>query len=219
MRKHFSKKLKAFNMVELMIVVCLMLTTVILCLPVVFNNTKEAKIISNWKKSYTEMESNFEVFNVSDKEDVEAVCKMKNPDEKSSEIFKIFSPYLNVDLNQNPKTLKSYNYKFKNGAQIPMKSQFFTKNFSYQDSGNIVAFKWLTCDCTEEDACAVVLFDMNGTKKPNRIGKDIFVINIFKNRIEPFGASLSNRELSQECSNPNTNGVNCSEYYLRGGRF
>ena len=66
------KKLKAFNMVEIMIVVCLLLTTVILCIPTIFNNSKQARIISSWKKMYGEMQSNFEVYNVSDYDTIRA---------------------------------------------------------------------------------------------------------------------------------------------------
>ena len=97
---------KAFNMVEIAIVICLLLTTVILCLPVIFNNSKEAKIISGWKKSYAEMQSNFEVFNVSDAEKIDTICK-SSVEEKEKELFMIISPYLNADLDKSHAGLKS----------------------------------------------------------------------------------------------------------------
>lgn len=212
-----NKELKAFNMVEIMIVVCLLATTVILCIPTIFNNSKEAKIISAWKRNFAEMQSNFEVFNVSDIDVIEKICA-SNIEKKEPEIFKIISPYLNVDLNHNPNTLKSYHYKFKNGSQIPMQSIIFTKFFAYQENGNVVGFKWLDCNCSEKTPCATAIFDLNGTKKPNRIGDDIFGIYIYRNRIEAFGAEYINNYLERHCS-PNTNGLVCSEYYLRGGKF
>lgn len=212
-----NKKLKAFNMVEIMIVVCLLITTVILCLPTIFNNSREAKIISAWKRLYTETETNFEVFNISDAERIDIVCA-SGIDEKEKEIFKIISPYLNIDMSQNTKNLKGYHYRFRNGAQVPMQSPVFTRFFSYQENGNIVGFRWISCNCDEKIPCASVLFDMNGEKKPNRIGNDIFGFYIYKNRIEAFGAELSNEKLERECS-VNKNGLNCSEYYLRGGKF
>lgn len=103
--KNSIKTLKAFNMVEIMIVVCLLVTTVILCIPTIFNNSKEAKIISGWKRIYAEMQSNFEVFNVSDADVIEKICR-SNVAQKEPEIFKVISPYLNVDLSRNPNTLK-----------------------------------------------------------------------------------------------------------------
>ena len=200
-----------------MIVVCLLLTTVILCIPTIFNNSKQARIISSWKKMYGEMQSNFEVYNVSDYDTIRAICK-SDVENKEPEIFKIISPYLNVDSGKSVVNLKSYNYKFKNGAQVPMQSMLFTKLFAYQDNDNVVAFKWLSCNCSETKPCATVLFDMNGVNKPNRIGKDIFGVYIYKNKIEAFGSAMSNRELERDC-NGHTSGMNCSEYYLRGGKF
>lgn len=212
------KKFDAFNMVEIMIVICLLITTIILCLPTIFNNSKEAKIISLWKRSYAEMQSNFEVYNVGDHRTVAKICESKIIKNKEPEIFRVISPYLNVDLSKNPNTLKSYHYKFKNGAQVSMQSPVFTKFFAYQENGNIVAFRWLTCNCSEHVPCAIALFDMNGFEKPNRIGKDIFAMKVFKNRIEAFGAELSNDELQRDCTT-HSNGLSCSEYYLRGGKF
>ena len=212
-----NKKLKAFNMVEIMIVVCLLMTTVILCIPTIFNNSKQARIISGWKKLYGEMQSNYEVYNVSDAATVEKICK-SNITEKETEIFKVVSPYLNVDSSKNPDNLKSYHYKFKNGAQVPMQSLVFTRFFSYQENYNIVGFKWLTCECSQTKPCATVIFDMNGIEKPNRIGKDIFGVYVYKNSIEAFGSELTNQELEKDC-NSHSSGLSCSEYYLRGGQF
>ena len=212
------KKLKAFNMIEITIVVCLLITTVILCLPIIFNNSKEAKIIAGWKRLYTEAETNFEVFNVGDMERIKSVCS-SNIEDKEPEIYKIIAPYLNIDLSKNTKNLKYYHYRFKNGAQVPMQSNVFTKRFAYQENGNIVGFRWLNCHCEGDKPCATALFDMNGTKAPNRIGKDIFGIYLYRNGIEAFGSKESNEDLERECNSLHSNGMNCSEYYLRGGKF
>ena len=211
------RKLKAFNMVEIMIVICLLATTVILCLPVIFNNTKEARIVSNWKKSFAEMKSNFEVFNITDAEVIDGICK-SNAADKEIEIFKVISPYLNVDTTKDTHRLKHYHYKFKNGSQIPMQSMVFTKLFAYQENGNVVGFKWIDCECSDTIPCATVLLDLNGTKAPNRIGADIFGLYLYKDKIEAFGSDFNNDELKQEC-NQNSSGMSCSEYYLRGGKF
>lgn len=212
-----NKKLKAFNMVEIMIVICLLAITVILCIPTIFNNTKEAKIISGWKKLYGEMHSNFEVFNVSDAQTIRTICA-ENIKDKESEIFKVINPYFNVDTEKSTNSLKTYNYRLKNGSHVPKQSNIYTRLFAYQENGNIVAFKWLSCNCTETEPCAAALFDMNGTKKPNKIGEDIFGLYLYKGRIEAFGAELTNEELEETCSK-NSGGMNCSEYYLRGGKF
>lgn len=211
------KTLKAFNMVEIMIVVCLLATTVILCLPIIFSNTREAKIISSWKRLYTELATNFEVYNVSDYYSIRGLCESSS-ENLEKDIFKIISPYLNVDFDKNSNNLNHYHYKFKNGSQVSKHSLLYTKNYAYQSNGNIVAFKWITCECDEQTPCAIILFDMNGVDKPNRIGKDIFGMYLYKGRIEAFGSNLDSDKLENEC-NTNSNGMSCSEYYLRGGKF
>lgn len=209
--------LKAFSIVELTIVAFLLATTIVICIPMISNNTKEAKIISSWKKNYAELQSNFEIFNISDRETINNICASSITN-KDDNIFKILSPYLNVDLSKNSNNLKSYHYKFKNGAQISMQSTLFTKKFAYQENGNVVGFKWLNCNCSETVPCAMAIFDMNGTEKPNRIGEDIFGIYFFKNRIEAFGSDFSAEDIEKNCQEHST-GMSCSEYYLRGGKF
>lgn len=207
----------AFNMVEISIVVLLIIITVLACIPGIVNNTKEAKIISSWKKIFTEIDSNFELFSINDYETTEKICN-SDIEEKEPEIFKVIGPYLNVDFTKNPNTLKTYKYKFLNGSQIPKSSIYFSKFYAYQENGNILVFKLLSCNCSKEKPCAIAFIDLNGKKKPNRIGKDIFGIKIYKHKVEAFGSELTNTELATECKR-NHNGVACSEYYLRGGKF
>lgn len=208
---------KAFNMVEISIVMLLLVITILVCIPAIVNNTKEAKIISGWKKTFTEVDSNFEMFSINDYKTVEEICQ-SNIEEKETEIFKVLGPYLNVDTSIKPDNLKNYKYKFLNGAQIPKNSKYFTRRFAYQENGNIIAFKLLSCYCTDDEPCAVALMDLNGKKHPNRMGKDVFGINIYKHKVEAFGAEFTNTELAAACRK-NNNGVACSEYYLRGGKF
>lgn len=211
------EKKYAFNMVEISIVMLLIVITVLVCIPGIVNSTKEAKIISGWKRVFTEIDSNFELFSINDYENVEKICKT-NPANLEEEVFKILGPYLNIDYTQKTNALKSYRYKFLNGAQIPKNSRYNTRLFAYQENGSLLAFKLLSCNCNNDSPCAIALIDLNGKKKPNRIGKDIFGINIYKQKVEAFGAEFTNTELIEECK-LNKNGTACSEYYLRGGKF
>lgn len=211
-------KKSAFNMVEIAVVICLLITTIVACLPAIFNNTREAKIISRWKQLYAETKSNFEIFSINDLQSVEKICTM-DIENKDEDIFIILSPYLNVNKERGKEGLKYYNYKFSNGAQIPMQSAYFAKNFYYQDSGSIVGFKWQNCRCSDTKPCATAVFDMNGEKGPNRLGQDVFGINLYKNGIRAFGSDLSNPDLEKECSKGIGSGAVCSEFFLRGGKF
>ncbi len=215
-RAKFAKR--AFNIVEISIVVCLLITTIALCLPAIFNNTKGAKIISGWKSAYNDAKSNFEIFNMNEQAAIEYLCTNDNSHLENS-IFEIVAPYLNADLTDGKDNLKDYSFKFFNGAQIPAKSKYSVRKFAYQENGNIVGLKWISCKCTDTEPCATIVFDVNGKAPPNRLGKDVFGLFIYKNSIEAFGYELSNDELENECSEKSGTGANCSEYYLRGGKF
>ena len=76
-------------MFELTIVAFLFATTIVICIPMITNDTQEAKIVSSWKKNFAELQSNFEVFNVTDKDNIEKICELneKNKDEKIQYTF------------------------------------------------------------------------------------------------------------------------------------
>lgn len=211
-------KKNAFTMVEIAVVISLLMTTVLLCLPFVFNNTKQARLISGWKNVYSELKPNFEIFEIDDYNAVKRLCST-NIENMEGNIFKILSPYLNVDVASRNKPLKGYHYRFSNGAQIPFESKYFTRNFYERDNGVIIGFKWINCNCDEIKPCAAVVFDMNGKKPPNRLGQDVFGLHIYKDNIKAFGSDLSNVELERECVKNRGTGAPCSEFYLRGGKF
>jgi len=215
------KTKSGFNLVEITIVVGLLFTTILLCLPAIFNNTKEAKIISSWKAVYDEVKSNFEIFNINEQNGINLLCS-GNKDNIKDAMFEIVAPYLDVNLHEGQGNLNDYSFKFYNGARIPAKSRYFVQKFAYQENGNIAGFNWLNCNCTETEPCATIILDVNGKKPPNRLGKDVFGMFLYKNSIEAFGHDASNDELEKDC-NPKKgksgNGANCSEYYLRGGKF
>ena len=208
----------AFTMAEIAIVVALFVTTIFLCLPFVFNNTKQARLILGWKNVYSELQSNFEIFEISDDNTVTRFCST-NIEDVEDGIFKILAPYLNVDVLAINKPVKGYNYRYSSGAQIPFESKYFTKSFYQNENGEIIGFKWMDCACDEITPCAAVVFDMNGKKQPNRLGQDVFGLHIYKGSIKAFGYDLQNFELERECVKGRGSGAACSEFYLRGGRF
>ena len=71
---------------------------------------------------------------------------------------------------------------------------------------------------TEKHPSYFMYIDINGVEKPNRVGQDVFFINIYKDRISALGSNKDYAKLKSNCS-PIGNGLYCSEYYLLGGRF
>ena len=62
------------------------------------------------------------------------------------------------------------------------------------------------------------MYDVNGAKKPNTWGKDVFGFNIYENELQPFGKNTSLQDQQNDCSKNGT-GLSCSNYFLIGGDF
>lgn len=75
-----------------------------------------------------------------------------------------------------------------------------------------------TSGCTTPDAtsnynrCGTSFIDVNGFKKPNRVGKDIFEIHLLSDRISPNGANPKNSATTCPDSDESINdgGFNCT---------
>ena len=88
-------------------------------------------------------------------------------------------------------------------------------------SGYSVKFRFHGNDCSENidgfsgklTTCGWMQVDVNGLKKPNVVGKDIYLINIYKNKLVPFSLNNADEEtLKEDCLHGI--GVGCSTIYL-----
>jgi hypothetical protein len=61
---------------------------------------------------------------------------------------------------------------------------------------------------------AKIIFDVNGKSKPNVWGKDVFGMNIYGDKVLPFGSELDKMSVELDCSRQGT-GKACSSYYLK----
>ena len=62
--------------------------------------------------------------------------------------------------------------------------------------------------------CLAVYFDINGNKKPNTMGKDIFATVFTENGIVPSGSNLSHSSIEAACKAP-ASGLHCIMKYLK----
>lgn len=92
-------------------------------------------------------------------------------------------------------------------------------------SGYSVKFRFHINDCedysdnypTQLPTCGWMQIDVNGLKRPNVVGKDIYFLNIYKNKLFPryindLNISESYETLKEDCENGE--GVGCSTIYL-----
>lgn len=210
--KNFSFSL--FNVVS---VILILVIVVLIVLPFNLINLEQAQRIAKWKSEYEQLNYCFSLVNLHEGSVIPT----------DSEVGKIvtdefildrFKPYFNlaeVDLNH----LKKYKYRRMNGSLMPKESQFYFDKFIIDKDGTILSVKKNEREIISDIQPLFFMFvDINGTEKPNRIGQDIFFLNIYKDHITALGNGRDYAKLKSNCS-PIGTGLYCSEYYLLGGRF
>ncbi|MBR6162793.1 type II secretion system protein [bacterium] len=84
--------------------------------------------------------------------------------------------------------------------------------------GTQVYFDTVSEDCSSQDwsgsdnVCASIHLDINGAKKPNKTGRDVFIFVIKEQGLYPAGC-----EHIEECTDSNRNGTACACKVLREG--
>lgn len=66
---------------------------------------------------------------------------------------------------------------------------------------------------TTDTYCVAIYFDINGDKKPNTLGKDIFATVFTENGIVPSGKNLTKAQIKSACTSP-ASGLHCIMKYL-----
>lgn len=206
---------KAFTVVEVVFVFILILVVTFLILPKSLNNTKQAKFISKWSETYTQLEYMFSVIKAQQNGELEEKIKnAKDNEERKNILLETIKPYLRITTAIDT----DYQQHYMNKSLVQESDNYYFANLYNTSSEEIVGLKWLKDDCGDKDVCAIINIDLNGNKSPNTWGYDIYGINLYKNKIEPIGKDMDMDTLKSNCSK-NGYGIYCSYYYLIGGKF
>lgn len=206
---------KGFTIIEIVVVFFLMLGVIFLVYPKSVDSSKQARLISKWSQKVSELEYMFSVYKAQKDGDFGVkFSKAQNGDEKNKVLIDIIRPYLRVT--SELKTV--YLPAFMDKSLIPIDSKYYFKNYYLTASNEIIGVKFINSDCNTKDVCFIMSFDINGTNPPNVWGYDIFGIDVYKDKIAPFGKDQNQDLLKQNCSRMGS-GVYCSYYYLIGGKF
>ena len=211
MKNNLSKK-PAFSFAEIAVVVFLFFAIGCMFLSKVFDISQKSEVIYRWRHTLSNAKYSYEVILLTEKKRLLDTLKLER-EVRNKEILSMFKDTFNLDgikSTTKKRSLKNYKYRFLNGLKVQ-------KNTKYKQI--IVGINWFNPGCIgTEDLCGVMLFDMNGIDPPNRFGLDVFGVNIYDNRLEPFGTGLSYGQNEKNCRRLET-GVTCSKFYLMGGQF
>lgn len=207
------------NLFNLFLVFAVVVITVLIVVPFRLVNIEQAERIANWINVYEKAQYSFSLVN-----EFEGTI-IPTADEAGHVISEEYikerlTPYFNVDIESlKEDAVKNYSYKMMNGKKVNRNSQFRFDKFIKTKDGVLLSLRQNHKDNTADNLPLFFMFvDINGIEKPNRIGQDIFIVNIYRNEIKPLGYGKKHAQLKFNCS-PLGNGLYCAEYYLKGGMF
>lgn len=211
------KSLKGFSLTEVLFVIFTVAVIAAAIFPLKIINHSQAEKIATWKNFYPQLEYAFDAMLSCEKNLSQTfyVDKNLNPDG----FFDVFTNYLNVDKLQTQKTdFSKYHQYFLNGKIIKRISKYNADKYIVLKNGMIIAFKRSERYSGTTSPLGILFVDVDGKSDRDFIGRDVFAVSMYANRLEPVGINSSRQEMKEDCS-PVGSGLKCSAYYLVGGNF
>lgn len=189
---------KGFTIIEVSILFVIFLIVALLVAPLSLDDTRQAKNTSRWRSVQQDFVNIFYSVNT----------KQSNEEVNFADAFET------IMANEIKESMKPYRITFMDGTYPNATYRFSDYNLTYSDA--IVATKLF--DNNKNGIKGILLYDVNGKSGPNVWGKDVFGMNIYTDRFEPFCKEKPVSAQKQDCSKNGT-GLCCSNYYLIGGNF
>ena len=189
---------KGFTIVEVSILFVIFLIVAFLVAPLSLDDTMQAKNTSRWRSVQQDFTNIYYSINT-------------QKDENELDFTDALNAIVDSEIKDN-----SSNYKitFLNGT-FPNNTYRF-KDFKTTYSNATLAVKMF--DTPQDKKLGMLMYDVNGKVGPNVWGRDVFGMNIYDDKFEPFCKTEPMSRQKQDCSKNGT-GLCCSNYYLIGGSF
>lgn len=191
-----------FTLIEVSILFVIFILVAVLIIPLSVDDVILSKNIDRWKQSQLEFST--------------IPITLMNSENYKSDNPLTTQDFMAALIRIYPlKKVVTYKIKYLNG-DTPEPSDSFSEIF-LTDNGASIAFKWLESNSVSqpEKPIAKIMYDVNGKSSPNTWGKDIFGLNVYKNKVVPFGSELDDFAKSLDGSRHGT-GLACSALYLKG---
>lgn len=180
-------------------------------------SSKVASFVSIWNEKYNKIEYMMTAMNAQADSDIAKELKNEEDPEKREDLMiELIQQYLRLEEVNYPKW--RYNPRYMNGKQVSKNDYVYFDSLYKSQTGQIVGIKDI--DDSEEDLPAFIMsVDVNGRKKPNMWGRDIYGVAIFKDgKVKALGYDREIEELRRDCSLSGS-GITCSHFYRIGGEF
>ena len=217
-----TRNYDAFTLAEVLITLVIVGVIAAMTIPTLMNNTNKQEYVSRLKKAYSTLSQATN----------RIIAEQGNPRAdiggwatSPEAVYKLYRKYLRVSKDCGSGTecfekMITGNgfYKFLNGTNYS--NSHFSSNQYYKiilADGTQVLFAEIYDNCAtsvfaSNNVCQHIWLDINGEKKPNQWGRDMFIFVLKENGLFPAGCD----ENSPNC-NTNSHGWDCACKVLREG--
>ena len=217
---------KAFTLAETLITLAIIGIVAAITIPSLMNKTQDQELKSAWKKQYSTLANAFYLILSENGGNIKGLC---SDDACLLNLFKdklIVQKSCPTNAQTNcyvpSSTIKTLANVEANNAITSLNSGLVLSDGSVL----ISHFKDVTCNyhlyfSTSKKTCGSIFVDVNGKRKPNTQGKDIFQVMIDENKMWPAGSENDDIYLDRgdhDCGTTYTEatyaGLGCSAKYL-----
>lgn len=216
----------AFTLAEVLITLGIIGIVAAITIPSLIQNSQEKATVSQLKKTYSTL-SQAVALAVQEYGTIDTWDLGNYGDTgKAINIFNKLSPYLKISKTCtgpvsngcNPKN--SYNlsggsYAW-NWDTVQYRAELVDGTYLYVINGTANCISNFGTTANLKQGCAYIYADINGSKSPNTIGKDIFLFYLLKNQLFPTGtANDTNYVFSSDCAKESASwGNSCTAWVL-----
>lgn len=209
----YSSEKMAFTLAEVLITLLVIGVVASLVIPALLQNTQDQEFKTAWKKAYSEIAQATQYLLMDNGNNLVGLCSDDDHNCLRNKYLLYLTSIKQCNTGASLGNCWSATQKYLDGTK------YVPNDFAGAILMNGTAVRFYmnnqNCDFTIETGtglpiCAKIIVDVNGLKKPNTYGKDMFSILILKNRILPEGVE-GDTYIRADCS---TYGMGCSAKYL-----
>lgn len=211
-------KISAFTLAEVLVTLSIIGIVAALTIPSLIKDSQTSYLRTSWRHEYSLLSQATQRIVTENGGSLQGLFASNHDIRDAYMTYLSHNKSCNWDQSCGVCWTNSCTSKYLNGTSLDMNYYAGT----VLNNGTNLMFWFASADCTHDaplNACGQIFVDVNGTKQPNTIGKDIYSVWILKDRIVPTGFQGDHYDLNTTCIDGNTTannqGLTCSAKYLK----
>jgi len=211
-----------FTLAEVLITLAIIGVIAAITIPTLLQNKQEQELKIAFKKTYSELAQATQRVIHDNGGTMVGICPTSSPDclkDKYEAYLNIIKSCISSQANGNCWYDNDGSSKYLSGNP---KTDWSDNATLMLNNGSVVRISMYDIECKSDKFspkgdCGAFIVDVNGLKKPNIVGKDIFYIHLHKDGIAPWGNAdddTNNSSRSATCINKTT-GFGCAALVLQ----